>query len=211
MTCCDRHRLTWDDGCGPLTRELLAAVDDTARALHSDAVDAGDPERVEIARTMIGLCELLAAVDDTARALHSDAVDAGDPERLEVARTMIGLCELLAERLPVVMTTCRRSSIRSARLGATSIDVSVSRSSGKIVELFLDVNHREGAPLVGFGHALARLGSLALQHGTPTSEVIRALAGTTGGAAEVTEVEGVERAESIPDLVAQLLELEARQ
>lgn len=59
--CCDRHRLTWDDdGCGPLTRELLAAVLATARALHSDAINTNNPKHVEITRTMIGLCELLA-------------------------------------------------------------------------------------------------------------------------------------------------------
>jgi len=173
--CCDRHRLTWDDdGCGPLTRELLAAVDDTARALHSDAINTNNPKHVEI------------------------------------TRTMIGLCELLAERMPIALPGRRPSETQSARLGATSVDVSVSRVGGRIVELFVDVAHREGAPMVGIGHAIARLGSLALQHGTPVEAVIRALAGTTGGAAEVTEAEGIARAESIPDLVAQLLELEAR-
>jgi len=171
--CCERHRLFFGGACAALTREQLGAVADTHRALHSDAVSAGDPERVEI------------------------------------NRMAIELAELLAEHLPATLPTRRESFTQSARLGSTSLDVSVSRVEGRVVEVFVDVNHKEGAPLVGIGHAIARLASLALQAGTPIEAVIRALAGTGGGAGEVQGVDGVERAESLFDLVAKLLEREA--
>lgn len=152
----------------------------------------------------------LAAIVEAARDDRSDATARGYGEIAAIAETVIALAELLVERLPIVLPGRRPSETQSARLGATSIDVSVSRVGGRIIELFIDVAHREGAPLVGLGHAIARLASLALQAGTPLEAVIRALAGTSGGPADVTDAEGIARAESIPDLVAQILEREAR-
>ena len=64
--------------------------------------------------------------------------------------------------------------------------------------------------LRGFAHALARLASLALQSGVPLATVARALRGTEGGPSGAVEdgPEGVEQADSVPDLVGRVLDAE---
>jgi ribonucleoside-diphosphate reductase alpha chain len=76
---------------------------------------------------------------------------------------------------------------------------------GEVAEVWIDV-HKEGAPLRGFAHALARLASLALQDGTPLATVVHALCGTDGGPSGfVEDCDGIKWAASIPDLVGQVL------
>lgn len=79
------------------------------------------------------------------------------------------------------------------------------------LELFIDVAHREGSVLVGLGHALARVASLALQAGTPVKAIVRAWRGVGGHPGAVADAEGVTWVESLPDLVAQVLERHAEQ
>lgn len=100
----------------------------------------------------------------------------------------------------------RWSHLVTAELGPHSITVSTSMIGGRVVEVFIDLDHREGAPLVGFCHALARLVSLALQAGTPIADVVRALRGVAGMPGPVVGLEGVGEAQSIPDLVSHILE-----
>lgn len=114
---------------------------------------------------------------------------------------------------PAFALPARRRGVRYApRLGACCVYVTsnrVSASDDRIAEVWIDVEHKEGSVLVGVGHALARLASLALQAGTPIGTVVHALLGVTGGPAEVTDCDGIDRAESVPDLVAQVLALAA--
>lgn len=101
----------------------------------------------------------------------------------------------------------RRGVIYSPRLGDMRVHVTINPELPAAPrEIFIDVNHREGSVLVGLGHALARVASLALQAGTPVGEVIRAWRGVAGQPGEVTDADGITWAESLPDLVAQVLE-----
>ena len=82
------------------------------------------------------------------------------------------------------------------------------REGGEVVEVWVDVVHREGAPLRGFAHALARVASQALQHGMPYPVLVRSLLGTDGGPeGAVVDCEGISEATSIPDLVGRVLAL----
>lgn len=100
----------------------------------------------------------------------------------------------------------RWSQLVTAELGPHSLTVSTSMVGDRVVEVFIDLDHREGAPLVGFCHALARLVSLALQAGTPLADIVRALRGVAGMPGRVVGLDGVEEAQSIPDLVSHVLE-----
>lgn len=103
----------------------------------------------------------------------------------------------------------RRATVTYApKLAGHRVFVSVGRDDdGKIIEVWVDL-HKEGAPLRGFAHALARLASLALQAGTPLDVVVRALLNTDGGPSGDVEDAGpgFETACSVPDLVGRVLD-----
>ena len=93
--------------------------------------------------------------------------------------------------------------------GKHRVHITLGRASptAPISEVWLDM-HKEGSVLRGFAHALARLASLSLQAGIPLATVARALRGTEGGTSGTVEdgPEGVEQADSVPDLVGRMLE-----
>jgi hypothetical protein len=111
------------------------------------------------------------------------------------------------------LPSLRRSVTYAPKLGAHRVHVTVGRvtESGAIVEMWIHL-HKTRAPLRGFGHALARLASLALQNGVPLATVVRALVGTDGGPrGNVADApDGVTSAESVPDLVGQILDAAGR-
>lgn len=101
----------------------------------------------------------------------------------------------------------RRGIIYSPRLGSMRVHVTINpEPPAAPLEVFVDVDYGEGSVLVGLGHSLARVASLALQAGTPIGEVIRAWRSVAGQPGDVTDADGIARAESLPDLVAQVLE-----
>lgn len=89
--------------------------------------------------------------------------------------------------------------------GECHVYIRINPEHGAPREVWVDVNHKEGSVLVGIGHALARILSLALQSGTPADVLSRALVGTTGGEGKVKHCNGVMWAESLPDLVGQVI------
>lgn len=98
-----------------------------------------------------------------------------------------------------------RSTIYSPRWGGCTVYVTVNPDRGPPREIWVDVNHKQGSVLVGIGHALARVMSLALQSGAPAEVLAHGLVGTEGGPGVVTDCEGIDQAESLPDLVGQVL------
>lgn len=105
----------------------------------------------------------------------------------------------------------RRGITYSPRLGAMRVHITINpEAPAPPLEIFIDVRHQEGAPLVGIGHALARGASLALQAGTPPAAIIRAWRGIAGQPGAVEDCDGVDAAESLPDLVAAVLEQHMR-
>lgn len=105
----------------------------------------------------------------------------------------------------------RRGIIYSPKLGGMRVHIRVNpEPPAAPTEIFIDVDYGEGSVLVGVGHALARVASLALQAGTPVAEVIRAWRGVAGQPGAVTDADGITWAESLPDLVAQVLEKHLR-
>lgn len=113
------------------------------------------------------------------------------------------------------LPSCRPSSTISPRIvgpeGSHRVHITMGRASlaAPISEVWIDM-HKEGSVLRGFAHALARLASLALQHGVPLAVVVHALRGTDGGPSGAVEdgPEGVTEADSVPDLVGRVLEKE---
>lgn len=90
--------------------------------------------------------------------------------------------------------------------GGHRVYVEVGRVDGRVVEVWIDVAHREGSVLRGFGHALARVASQALQHGMPLDVLVRSLLGSDGGpSGVVVDCDEVTEALSVPDLVGRLL------
>lgn len=92
--------------------------------------------------------------------------------------------------------------------GKHRLHISVGhRPDGTVREFFVDVEHREGAPLRAVAHVVAASNSLALQYGAPLRSVCSALrvalfepAGDVKGHPTITH------AHSLCDLVAQVLE-----
>lgn len=122
--------------------------------------------------------------------------------------------EDVARGVPRVLPTKRATMTYAPKIvgpdGEHRVHVAVSRvrPGGEVVEVWVDVVHKEGAPLRGFAHALARASSHALQYGTPLAVIVRSLLGTDGGpAGDVIDCDGVTRASSIPDLVGQVFAL----
>ncbi len=93
----------------------------------------------------------------------------------------------------------------SPRWGECRVYVTVNPEHGPPREVWIDVDHKQGSVLVGIGHALARVMSHALQGGTSAADIAHGLIGTDGGPADVADCDGVTRAESLPDLVGQVL------
>ena len=100
----------------------------------------------------------------------------------------------------------RRGVTYSPKLGQTRIYVTVNPElPSPPLEIWIDVEHKEGSILVGIGHALARSASLALQAGTPVKDIVKAWLDTEGQPGPVFDCDGVTEAKSLPDLVAQIL------
>lgn len=98
----------------------------------------------------------------------------------------------------------------SADSGGVLVRVGVNSLDGAPVEVFVDVDNREGSHLREQGHAYARLASRALRGGADVADVVDDMRGVTGGPeGEVWGCEGVARATSLPDLVGQVLALAA--
>jgi hypothetical protein len=117
----------------------------------------------------------------------------------------------VAEILPTRRRTDRASPKIAGADGEHRVYVEVGSVGGRIVEVWIDVAHREGSVLRGWGHALARVASQALQHGMPIDVLIRSLVGSDGGpGGAVLDCAGVTKAESIPDLVGRVLAVAAR-
>jgi len=125
-----------------------------------------------------------------------------------------GLCE---GECGVLDLPARRPSVAFApRIngpdGKHRVHVTVGRAveDGSICEVWIDM-HREGTALRSFSIALGRLASLAMRRGAPVELVVQALAGIEGApAGDVEDAEGVTKASSVPDLVAQILDVESR-
>jgi hypothetical protein len=105
----------------------------------------------------------------------------------------------------------RYGTTYSAKILATQpvrVYVRVNDHASRIVEVFIDVELREGSPLVETARALARMTSRALRAGADVSKIVGDLVGTTGGpSGQVLDVEGIDYTTSIPDLVGQVLRL----
>jgi len=100
----------------------------------------------------------------------------------------------------------RRGITYSPKLAGTRVYITINpEAPAAPLEVWIDVEHREGSVLVGIGHALARVASLALQAGTPPAQIVKAWRGVTGQPGAVEDCDGIESAESLPDLVAQVL------
>lgn len=109
------------------------------------------------------------------------------------------------ERLPT-----RRDAERfELELAGHTVLVTLSRyPDGRLAEVFVDVGHKEGAPLVDLMVANARVASLSLQHGVAAEVLVRAWHGLTGMDGDVRGHDRITRATSIPDLVARLVGVE---
>jgi ribonucleoside-diphosphate reductase alpha chain len=107
------------------------------------------------------------------------------------------------ERLP----DRRHSFTQKVRIDGQTFFVTFGEyADGRLGEIFIDGRH-EGTFLRGVLGALARMASLALQNGVPTSEVVRSLrgldfppCGAVAGSAAVTS------ASSVADYIAQEIE-----
>lgn len=106
------------------------------------------------------------------------------------------------ERLPAR----REREHHQLSIGGHTVHMSIGfRPDGRPGELFLDM-HKDGAPLRAMTTALARVVSLALQHGMPLAAVVQALADIRGEPhGMVAGHDTVDEATSIPDLVARVL------
>lgn len=117
-----------------------------------------------------------------------------------------GLPRGAPEKLPTRRETERWCPKIVGPDGGHRVYVEVGRVDGQIVEVWIDVAHREGSVLRGFGHALARVASHALQHGMPLDVLVRSLLGSDGGpGGTVIDCAEVTEASSVPDLVGRLL------
>jgi ribonucleoside-diphosphate reductase alpha chain len=76
---------------------------------------------------------------------------------------------------------------------------------GTLGELFVIVA-KEGGPLRGMLDSWARLFSVALQHGVDLADLVRAFRGSSFEPSGWSDVPGIGRAPSIPDLVVRWLE-----
>lgn len=97
------------------------------------------------------------------------------------------------------------------RIGeAHKVHISVGlRDDGTVREFFVDLAHKEGAPLRAIGHIVATSNSLALQHGASLRSVCAALrAAYFDPAGKVHGHDTITVAYSLFDLVAQVLEAE---
>lgn len=127
---------------------------------------------------------------------------ADDPELC--GRTLSALARGQRDRPP----TKRPLVTHSLKIAGHRLHISVGhRSDGTVREFFVDLAHKEGAPLLGVCHIVAASNSLALQHGAPLRSVCSALraarfepAGTVEGHPTITS------ASSLFDLAAQVLE-----
>lgn len=112
------------------------------------------------------------------------------------------------ERLP----KRRAVELWSLRLAGHALHVGVGRyEDGRIAEVWLDVDHRVGAPFRETFKGIAMTISVALQHGVPVEAIVaqyKGLAFEPSG--EVTGDQEITSATSFLDLVAQALELAAR-
>ncbi len=108
------------------------------------------------------------------------------------------------DRLP----TRRRCETFAPRLVGHRVHVSLGRfPDGRVGEVWLDI-HKEGAPLQGMVHALAKLASTCLQAGVSVGEVAHALRGIAAEPSGVVEdCDGITEAASVPDLIGQILEV----
>lgn len=105
----------------------------------------------------------------------------------------------------------KRPSVRhELRMAGHVVFISVGhRPDGTVQEFFVDLEHKEGAPLRGAGHIVAASNSLALQHGAPLRSVCSALrAARFEPAGDVEGHDTITSAASLFDLVAQVLEAE---
>lgn len=116
----------------------------------------------------------------------------------------------------LAMPTLRRGVVADARIGGgdltggVRVRVTVNSLADAPVEVFVDVDHREGSHLREQGHAFARLASRCLRAGWSVADIVADMRGVTGGPeGSVHGCEGVAYATSLPDLVAQVLELAA--
>ena len=94
--------------------------------------------------------------------------------------------------------------------GSHRLHVTFGRVNGRVAEVWIDM-HKEGAPLRGAHHALARLASLSLQACVPLETVSLAMVDTDGGpSGTVTDCDGIDATDSPADLVGRLLERETK-
>ena len=99
--------------------------------------------------------------------------------------------------------------IHALRIGeAHKVHISVGlREDGTVREFFVDIEHKEGAPLRAIGIIVATSNSLAQQHGAPLRSVCAALrAAYFEPAGMVTGHTTITHTDSLFDLVAQVLE-----
>lgn len=94
------------------------------------------------------------------------------------------------------------------KIDGHSVYIGMDIHGGSIVEFTIEL-HKEGAPLRGAAHVIAKQGSFLLQYGAPLSVVCDALRSMFfEPAGEVTGHETITHARSLFDLVAQVLEYE---
>lgn len=133
---------------------------------------------------------------------------ADDPGMLARSAHNPALARGARERPPSKRRTATHSLTMIGALGVHGLHITVGkRPDGTVREFFVDVEHKEGAPLRAIAHVVATSNSLALQHGAPLRSVCSALrvalfepAGAVKGHSTITS------ATSLCDLVAQVLE-----
>lgn len=103
--------------------------------------------------------------------------------------------------------TKRRSVTHGLDLAGHSVHIGLSkRPDGTVFEFFVDL-HKEGAPLRGAAHVVAASNSASLQRGTSLRVVCNSLRSSFfEPAGTVTGHERITHADSLFDLVAQVLE-----
>ena len=88
------------------------------------------------------------------------------------------------------------------------VHVRVNEHRGRIVELFVDVDLREGSAIVEMAKAVGKLTSHALRAGADVESLINDLIGTgVGPAGDVRGCDGITHALSVADLVGQVLQV----
>ncbi len=100
----------------------------------------------------------------------------------------------------------RRSRISTASLGGATVHVTLSSVGGVPMEVFVDLDYREGSPVRELLRALSILASRALQAGVPLEAILKDWKRINGQPGPVSDGGGVEYAQSVPDLAARLLE-----